>query len=294
MAKLLQGELFEDAWTPIKREVAPTETYEDFVAKFKKDAPKTTDDCYTPQPVYEAVLAWLGERVDLSGRSIIRPFYPGGDYANEAYPANCVVVDNPPFSILTKIVKFYVAHKIDFFLFAPALTLFSVFRGSDICYIVTNSNIVYENGAVVNTGFVSSLFPGLRIRVSKTLHDAVALAQPPSEPKLPKYVLPGNVVTAARLHPLVPAGDWDVPASEAFPVNRIASMPQGLYGGGFLLSDTQAAQAAKAARAARAAQAAQAARAAQAAQAHTYPLTAPELNIIEQLNKKAKSNETNN
>ena len=31
--------------------MAKGETYEEFVAKFKKNAPKTTDDCYTPQPV---------------------------------------------------------------------------------------------------------------------------------------------------------------------------------------------------------------------------------------------------
>ena len=35
--------------------MAKGETYEEFVAKFKKNAPKTTDDCYTPQPVYEVV-----------------------------------------------------------------------------------------------------------------------------------------------------------------------------------------------------------------------------------------------
>ena len=122
-----QYSLWEDEVTAPKVKRSRKEVVEDydaFVAKFKKDAPKTTDDCYTPQPVYEAVLSWLGERVNLDGRSIVCPFYPGGDYKNEEYPENCVVVDNPPFSILAEIVRFYVAAGIPFFLFAPSLTLF--------------------------------------------------------------------------------------------------------------------------------------------------------------------------
>lgn len=131
------------------------ETYEEFVAKFNKELSKTTDDCYTPQPVYEAVVGWLSERVDLRGREIVRPFYPGGDYVNEEYPENCIVIDNPPFSIISKIVRFYKANGIEFFLFAPGLTLFSCGFGKDVCYLVTDTQIVYENGAKVNTGFVT-------------------------------------------------------------------------------------------------------------------------------------------
>lgn len=35
-----------------------------------------------------------------------------------------MVIDNPPFSIISKIVRFYHKNEIPFFLFAPALTLF--------------------------------------------------------------------------------------------------------------------------------------------------------------------------
>lgn len=107
MAKLLQGELFENSWSPIRTECSKKETYEDFVAKFDDTEAKTTDDCYTPQEVYNAVLNWVCERCDIAQRPIIRPFYPGGDYINEKYPVNCVVVDNPPFSILSRIVRFF-------------------------------------------------------------------------------------------------------------------------------------------------------------------------------------------
>jgi hypothetical protein len=82
----------DEAMMPqVKRTKAEVfEDYDAFVAKFDKNAPKTTDDCYTPQPVYEAVVNWVKERVDLEGRCILRPFYPGGDYEREEYPENCV------------------------------------------------------------------------------------------------------------------------------------------------------------------------------------------------------------
>lgn len=182
------------------------EDYDAFVAKFNSEAPKTTDDCYTPQPVYDAVLEWLRSQVNIEGRSIIRPFYPGGDYKNEEYPENCVVVDNPPFSILTEIVRFYTAAKIDFFLFAPGLTLFSSAQ-KHCTAIVTATQVVYTNGAVVNTGFLTSLFPAIRIIVSTTLSSDIRRAMSRSV-KSGKVVncYPDNYVTAALLESAVGGG----------------------------------------------------------------------------------------
>lgn len=90
-----------------------SEEYQAFVDKFKPK--KTTDDCYTPAPVYEAVKTWAVDKYGLAGRTIVRPFYPGGDYQKMTYPDGAVVIDNPPFSILAEIVDFYHAHNIDFF-----------------------------------------------------------------------------------------------------------------------------------------------------------------------------------
>lgn len=183
-------------------------SYEDFVAKFSKKTVKTTDDCYTPKVVYDAVLRWLGEKVDLKGRAIVRPFYPGGDYVNEEYLEGCVVVDNPPFSILTKIVRFYVAHKIDFFLFAPTLTLFSAAFGSDICYLVTNCNIIYHNNASVHTSFLTSLFPGVRVILANSLTAEVndACGKKTRRAVAAKVAPPRNIVTAARLTKYIGGG----------------------------------------------------------------------------------------
>lgn len=87
--------------------MAHGETYEEFVAKFNKEAPKTTDDCYTPPDIYEVVLDWAKEHLNIGDRPVVRPFYPGGDFENYDYPENCVVVDNPPFSIFARILKWY-------------------------------------------------------------------------------------------------------------------------------------------------------------------------------------------
>lgn len=122
-----------------------------FEEKFKPK--KTTDECYTPAEVYEVVLSHVVEKYALEGRQIVRPFYPGGDYEHEEYPGGCVVVDNPPFSKISAIATFYLERGIDFFLFAPHLTLMSVASGQ-AKYCVTNANIVYENGASVATDFV--------------------------------------------------------------------------------------------------------------------------------------------
>lgn len=60
--------------------------YESYVAKFQGKE-KTTDDTFTPPDVFEAVVKYVGEVYDLSGKEILRPFYPGGDYENAEYPS---------------------------------------------------------------------------------------------------------------------------------------------------------------------------------------------------------------
>ena len=72
-----------------------------------------------------------------------------------------VVIDNPPFSIITKICKYYLERDIKFFLFCPHLTAF----GSDIdcTHIIASADITYENGATIKTAFVSNMFGDLKI-----------------------------------------------------------------------------------------------------------------------------------
>ena len=165
--------------------MSKSKTYEEFVEKFKPK--KTTDDCYTPPAVYEAVKDWAVKEYDLKGKEIVRPFYPGGDFENYDYPADCVVIDNPPFSILTKICKWYIEKDIKFFLFAPSLTLFS---GASTSYVITGSQIIYENGADVKTSFVTNM-DKYKVRSANDLRLAIIKAQETEEKaSLPKYDYP--------------------------------------------------------------------------------------------------------
>ena len=148
------------------------EEYNEFLDKF--EAKKTTDDCYTPDIVYDAVADWVANEYGLDKASFVRPFYPNGDYQREKYKDGDVVVDNPPFSILTEILRFYVSRGIRFFLFAPTLTLFTG-RGLDICYLPVGVGVTYENGASVNTSFITNM-EDLRIHVNPSLFDAVKQA----------------------------------------------------------------------------------------------------------------------
>ena len=79
-----QLSLFKDEPQGVKVEKAKSKAeiymdYESFVSKFK-DTPKTTDDCFTPQNIYEAVVDFVQRRAETPFTRILRPFYPGGDY----------------------------------------------------------------------------------------------------------------------------------------------------------------------------------------------------------------------
>ena len=134
--------------------MSKNETYDEFVNKFKPK--KTTDDCYTPPKIYSVILDWVKKYYGVNER-IIRPFNPNDDYKKYDYN-NAVVVDNPPFSILAEIIDYYLDNNIKFFLFAPALTCFNYLaKNRKICILPIDVNITYENGARVDTGFVTNL-----------------------------------------------------------------------------------------------------------------------------------------
>ena len=129
------------------------EDYQAFLEKF--EAKKTTDDCYTPENIYNVAKRWSLKKYKLGNPPVVRPFYPGGNYKKENYPKGCVVIDNPPFSIISEICEWYTENGIAYFLFAPTLTLLGIMRGK-ANYVACGSGVVYENGASVNTSFVTN------------------------------------------------------------------------------------------------------------------------------------------
>ncbi|MGN0844976.1 MAG: hypothetical protein ACI4QT_07115 [Kiritimatiellia bacterium] len=142
--------------------------YEDFVEKFK--VKKTTDDCYTPPAVYDVIAAWVRDRYGI-GPSVkfVRPFYPGGDFERHDYPSGCVVVDNPPFSITSKIIRFYTERKIPFFLFTDTRYCFYYLKDPVCSVVVTGNYIVYENGAKIRTSFLTNMAPGIMFECAPDL-----------------------------------------------------------------------------------------------------------------------------
>ena len=221
--------------------------YQVFTDKFKPK--KTTDDCYTPDNVYEAVLGWAVEEYGIPREKVVRPFWPGGDYEAMDYPEGCVVVDNPPFSILTKIQRFYQKRKIPFLLFAPALTVITPDEG--VTAICTDAAITYANGAVVNTSFRTNLSPDIALRTAPELNRRIVEAdkanQPPA-PKLPRYEYPSHVVSVALMQRLATRGvAYTLRRKDCAFIRRMdaqVSADKAIFGGGFLLSDSAAAAAA--------------------------------------------------
>ena len=229
--------------------------YQAFVDKFKPK--KTTDDCYTPEIIYEAVAGWVAREYGLDRSSFVRPFWPGGDYERYDYPDGCVVVDNPPFSILANIRRFYIRRGIRFFLFAPTMTLFSG-RGIDVTYIAVGITTTYENGANVNTSFVTNL-DDCRVRSAPALYRAVRRANDENKRRLsktmPRYAFPAHVLTAAAAYQYSHYGvDFRVEKRDATFVPSMDAMrgagKSGIFGGAYLLSDRAAAERAAAERAA--------------------------------------------
>lgn len=227
-----------------------SEEYKAFVDKFK---PKlTTDDCYTPPNIYETVKEWVFEHYNLDkSTKVIRPFYPGGDYEHAEYPENSIVIDNPPFSILSKIEKFYLARGIRFFLFALGTACFKPYNG--LHCVCVGGQVTYQNGANVNTSFVTNLgghlvetAPDLYRRI-KTENEKNVKAQKKQHDKL-KF--PPQVVTAAQLNQLSAKGQYfTLDEKDVVFARTLDNAKKGVFGSCFLLSEKAAAERAAAERA---------------------------------------------
>lgn len=232
------------------------EDYEGFVEKFKPK--KTTDDCVTPPEIYEVVKNYACRRWGIDPAKVVRPFWPGGDYENFDYSGGKVVIDNPPFSILSQICAFYLDRGIPFFLFAPSLTALSVAKTvMRMNHIICDCNIVYENGANVRTSFVTSYgFPTIlesSPELTRLVNHKMTELLKENKKQLPKYTYPNEIVTAAMVQRYSKYGvKFSVSAREAVPIRALdAQRPHGktIYGNGLLLSERAAAERAVAERA---------------------------------------------
>ena len=232
------------------------ETYEELVDKFK---PKlTTDDCYTPENVYQVIKDFVCEKYGIDKKRVVRPFWPGADYKKMNYDGK-VVIDNPPFSILSKILEWYSNHNIDFFLFAPSVICFSSSQTNKFTSICCGAQIRYENGAIVSTSFITSLGNNEIIaqscpELTKIIEFENEKNMPSAKKKIGKYEYPDHVVTAAMINKYSKYGiNYQLLRKDCMKIRRLdmqREKKKQIYGGGFLLSEKAAAEKAAAEKAA--------------------------------------------
>ena len=110
-------------------------------------------------------------------------------------------MDNPPFSIFARILKWYNERGIDFSLFAPSLT--SIREG--VTFVSVDAVIQYENGARVSTAFVTNMMGNLLCitapELNKNLNEAeirrqLSLGWVPQK----KYRFPASVLRASTIN----------------------------------------------------------------------------------------------
>lgn len=210
-----------------------TEEYDAFLDKFKEK--HTTDDCFTPPAVYEAIKGWVLKRYGIDpSRKIIRPFYPGGDYQRHEYPEGCVVIDNPPFSIASEIIRFYTERGIDFFIFSNHLTAFHPIANPKLNVVIVGAAITYDNGAEVLTSFSTNLGEN-RVEIRGDLYRAIMEVQPNDAKELARYKFPANIATAALLGRLSKYGMVFGIGNVEY-IKRLENGPE-IFGGGVVMSD---------------------------------------------------------
>jgi hypothetical protein len=228
------------------------EEYTEFVEKFKPK--KTTDDCYTPDNIYNVVANYVSDEYGKDKNTFVRPFYPGGDYENYPYKENDVVVDNPPFSIISKICSFYKKRKIPFFLFAPTLTVMGI---RDAQKIICGIALEYANGAQVNTSFVTNIdsveFKSCPL-LYKQLKAEDDINRKNKHTQLPKYEYPIEVVTGTMIAKYSKLGiNFSVKSESCYFIQGLESQKKNgasIFGSGYLISERAATERAATERAA--------------------------------------------
>ena len=255
--------------------------YQAYITKF--DRPLTTDDTFTPPEVYDALIEWATHHHLITPDTpIVRPFYPGADYTQATYPTSSIVIDNPPFSILSQIIRYYQAHHITYLLFAPSLTSFGTLRvNPHHTIIITNTTIRYANGATISTAFITN-HPALApyaVITAPDLHSLITTAQERARLTThvtpPTYDYPDHLITAATLHRIARHVPITIPRAQAHSINSLESqrpLHKAIYGSGLLISDQAAAKL-------------KAAKLKAAKEVHTFPLSEAEQAIINKLSK---------
>lgn len=119
---------------------------------------------------------------------------------------------------------------------------------TSLTHILTDTNITYENGAVVRTGFVTNMGGDVVAEACPELHDRLeavcdGLARRKKK-KLPKYEYPDEVITSSKLQWMAGHGtSFQVRRADCERITRLDSQgAKSIFGGGLLLSERAAAE----------------------------------------------------
>ena len=220
------------------------EDYEGFVDKFKPK--KTSDDCYTPENIYEVVAQYVENAYNIQRKDMIRPFWPGGDYEQFEYPDNCCVVDNPPFSIVTSICREFQRREVRFFLFCPYLTSTNICKNvPGLTVIVAPVGIRYENGAEVPTCFITNMESETAIRTDVKLFQKLKTANEENlnavKKQTPKYEYPDEILTVSKVGWFcIHNTEYILPADECCIISEMTEQKKvgkSIFGCGYLLTE---------------------------------------------------------
>ena len=125
------------------------------------------------------------------------------------------------------------------------ITLFSSASASACCAICTGVAITYENGANVNTSFLTNLDEGTRARSEPTLYAAVKAANDENlreqKKELPRYLYPDYVLTSTRCAQFSRLGiDFVLPKAESEHIRRLDAQKEtdkAAFGSAYLMSE---------------------------------------------------------
>lgn len=212
-----------------------TEEYKRFTDKFKanKTHVKTTDDCYTLEEVYEVVFSHCVETYGIDPEKVVRPFYPGGDYKKHDYSGGKVVIDNPPFSISSEIIDFYLENKIPFFLFANGKTIYRL-SNKDVRIVVIWKTVIFNNGASVCIGFVTNLNES-GIEYNSNLGKEIERVRGEKRKKRTLRKYPENILCLGNYHSKLKGKDLFIPKKNLTFTQKTGNIR--IYGGGLILDN---------------------------------------------------------
>ena len=151
---------------------------------------------------------------------------------------------------MSEIIDFYIDNNIQFFLFAPAMSVFGYTSRNAVTAVSLHQGITYENGANVPTSYITNLGPkGIVAVTAPELAKKLAEVNKENEKmmrkSIPKYEYPIEVLTSAKMGYLSKYGEkLEISRDESMLIRAMDAQKEagkGIYGSALLLSERAAA-----------------------------------------------------